>query len=366
MFGGILSDFKLGKNTTLEWGLFIVTAGYIFLTFTNFIYISTGIIIIGTGMIRPNKISLIGSLYKRSPILKDEGFSLFYLGVNLGAYISVLIVPYICYEYSYKAASLIIAFVSLASVFIYRKKKSGMLYLDNHKVAFTSEPLRFERKTPLKWLIVLFLITALTSLFYWGGFEISASNVINFQNKVTESDFFGFKIDGPSIIFLNGILLLIFGIPIANYWTKRGVQNRNTNPFYKFGVSSIFMSLSFVALYFFTSGINLGKQSFGYSGFVLIFVFYLLAVFGEMCLSPVKLSFVDTLAGKKFKATTMGFLLAFTGLLQFIPEYFYLHNEDKQINPEIWVISIIYYLILAVVLLWLSSEYYEKLKNIIK
>src|SRR6476620_12141928 len=97
ILGGLVADRVLGQYRSVLVGGIVIATGHFTLAFTSlpFFYTALGIIVIGTGLLKPNVSTLVGSLYRQGDTRRDAGFSLFYMGINLGAFIGPLIAGYL-------------------------------------------------------------------------------------------------------------------------------------------------------------------------------------------------------------------------------------------------------------------------------
>ena len=101
--GGIISDRLIGKKKSVLYGGFLLCIGHLILAISQIFFFFTGIllIIIGVGLLKPNISSLVGNLYKKSDKKRDQGFTIFYIGINIGAFLSSLIVGFIGEKYGW-------------------------------------------------------------------------------------------------------------------------------------------------------------------------------------------------------------------------------------------------------------------------
>ncbi len=93
IIGGWLADNKIGYRMAVVWGAVVMTLGHLFMSFEteNFLYLGIGCLIVGNGLFKPNMTSIISHMYKKHPEKKDGAFTLFYMGVNAGAFLGILL-----------------------------------------------------------------------------------------------------------------------------------------------------------------------------------------------------------------------------------------------------------------------------------
>ena len=95
IIGGYLADRYLGTQKTIFIGGITMMLGHFLMAFPNLLYLAMGLLIIGNGYFKPNISTLLGKLYKTNDTRRDSGFSIFYIGINLGAFLAPLIVGYV-------------------------------------------------------------------------------------------------------------------------------------------------------------------------------------------------------------------------------------------------------------------------------
>ena len=95
IFGGYFADRFLGYNKAIIIGGLIMILGHFLMAFPNFLYLAMGLLIIGNGFFKPNISTLLGNFYSKTDPKRDAGFSFFYVGINLGAFMSPLIIGYV-------------------------------------------------------------------------------------------------------------------------------------------------------------------------------------------------------------------------------------------------------------------------------
>jgi POT family proton-dependent oligopeptide transporter len=95
LIGGYLADRFLGAQKSIFIGGLTMMIGHFLMAFPDYLYLAIGMLIIGNGYFKPNISSLLGRLYKSNDLRRDSGFSIFYVGINLGAFLAPLIVGYV-------------------------------------------------------------------------------------------------------------------------------------------------------------------------------------------------------------------------------------------------------------------------------
>lgn len=426
--GGIIADKFLGQKRSVMLGGFLLVAGHLLMAYTELwaFYGALGLIILGVGFLKPNISTMVGGLYRPGDGKRDSGFIIFYMGINLGAFLSSLIVGYVGekvgWHYGFALAGLGMIIGQL--VFI-----SGQKYLTfvgnlvkkgagkEEKIDKPFTPKEIDR---VKVLLISFLIVWV----FWAAFEQAGgfmnlftkqytdrfvaetiqvdeyvaldsnvikqakeliekkadpsvesfsdliNNLISSQPKTVEqltTEFndggFGDKINTrtyqapkegmdsalyanltseapviaeksgqyvvsdlnndqsgfivPTSWFqsLNAMFILIFGGVFAALWTFLGKRNKEPNTMFKFGLSTIILGIGFLLMVFAT--LEKDTNVFGKSSMWWLVGAYLFHTLGELCISPIALSFITKVAPKRIVASMMGVYFAVTGLGNF-------------------------------------------------
>jgi POT family proton-dependent oligopeptide transporter len=190
--GGIIADRFIGQRKAVMAGGLLLVAGHSLMAYTEIwaFYTALALIILGVGLLKPNISSLVGGLYTKKDPRRDAGFTLFYIGINVGAFLSALIVGYVGekvgWHYGFAIAG--IGMVLGQIVFAYGQKhlkgvgaapESGELETTQTKAA-RNKPFTKEEKDRLKVLFISFAIV----IVFWAAFE-QAGGLISIYTNVT-------------------------------------------------------------------------------------------------------------------------------------------------------------------------------------
>lgn len=373
--GGIIADKLLGQKKTVLVGGIVLVAGHGILAVEQMwaFYSGLGLIIIGVGMLKPNISTMVGGLYKEGDIRRDKGFTIFYIGINLGAFLSSLIVGYVGEEIGWHwgfglagiamALGLIVylwgqKYLSNVGNLLSKTEREEGASLGSMFGELLKSPLQlaitallmigslyylFFESVPYGLLYVfLTLVTALMLMVYkdltsqvmkdryivmilsfllvvvfWGAFE-QAGGLMNIYalDKTDRSIPFSLPLIGnevPATWFqsLNALFIIIFGVVIANFWAKRKLKNKEASSIFKMATGVIIMGLGFIFMAMAAKNYVPYDEKAAMYWLVLA---YLLHTIGELCSSPVALSFITKLAPVKYASLMMGVYFAATGL----------------------------------------------------
>ncbi len=373
--GGIIADKLLGQKKTVLWGGIILVAGHGILAVEEMwaFYSGLALIIIGVGMLKPNISTMVGGLYKPGDIRRDKGFTIFYIGINLGAFLSSLIVGYvgenIGWHYGFGLAGIAMAFglivylwgqkyllnvgnllskversegASLSNMFSELLKSPlqlaitsilmigsiyvlimvsipfGLLYIFLTLVVALMLMVYKDLTTQvMKDRYVVMILSFLLVVVFWGAFE-QAGGLMNIYaaDKTDRTLSFSLPLIGnevPATWFqsLNAMFIIIFGVIIANFWAKRKLKNKEASSIFKMSTGVIIMGLGFLFMAIAAKEYTAFESK---SAMYWLVLAYLLHTIGELCSSPVALSFITKLAPVKYASLMMGVYFAATGL----------------------------------------------------
>ncbi|MAV42431.1 MAG: MFS transporter [Flavobacteriaceae bacterium] len=313
--GGWIADNILGQKKSVLYGGILLVLGHSILAVEEMwaFYTGLGLIIAGVGMLKPNISSMVGGLYAQGDIRRDKGFIIFYIGINVGAFLSSLIVGYVGetygWHYGFGLAGIGMA-LGLAQ-YLYGQKYLRQVgdFIGDNK----SEEGKDVLKKPLTSiekdrLVVLFLSFILVIVF-WGAFEQAGGLMNIYASEKTDRLFMGWLVPASWFQSLNAMFIICLGTGVAGYWAKRKLKNQLSSSLFKMIIGLIIMGTGF----FFMSAASTQYETQGSSAMYWLVLAYLFHTIGELCISPVALSFITKLAPLKYASLTMGVYFAMTG-----------------------------------------------------
>ena len=362
LIGGYLADRFLGTQKSIFIGGLTMMIGHFLMAFPDYLYLAIGMLIIGNGYFKPNISSLLGRLYKLNDLRRDSGFSIFYVGINLGAFLAPLIVGYVGETINWHYGFAIAGFGMLAGLiqFYYgqnkiikedttqqsRKLKSAdwglitiislinipliLLILEVNEVInhyffeillalvtfisfylLTRKKQLLPAKEDLKKIVYIGVLSIFV-IFFWVGFEQAGGSLTLFANNSVDRNFLGFIIPASFFQSINPLIIILIGPMIANFWLRvdRGKSNINTPQ--KMGLGLLLLAGGF----FLITLVNNSSDS-AISLWWLVGV-YFLHTLGELCLSPIGLSMVSKVSPRKIASLMMGFWFLSSAVANFM------------------------------------------------
>jgi POT family proton-dependent oligopeptide transporter len=341
--GGWIADRYLGHYRAVFIGGVIIACGHFCMAFPSIVtfFVGLALITLGTGLLKPNVSTMVGSLYARDDTRRDSGFSLFYMGINLGAFIAPLICTplgqNINWHFGFAAAG--VGMVCGLIQYVYgRKYLVPVSPATKSTIVASAEETRGPSPTFTHedWgRISAALILILFSFIFWAGFEQAGSSLSLFADQATRLTMFGRTYASGLFQSVEPAFVLIFSPVFAWVWLKLGTRNPSSPT--KFTLGIFFLSLSFLlimpaAKFYESSGQRVSPW--------WLIGLYFLQMLGELCLSPVGLSMVTKLSPPRVVGFMMGLWFFATGSGNFVAGWLAGLLQNKSFS-EVFMIAFV-------------------------
>lgn len=314
--GGLLADRLLGQKKAVLLGGILIIIGQFVLAIESVTAFYCGLILIicGVGALKPNISTLVGGLYKPGDIRRDAGFTLFYIGINIGAFVAPLAVGYYGEEVDWQLGFSLAGFGMILGqiVFVFGQKYLTGIGDSPRKnkadVAIPDVPLTKIEKDRMVVLMLSFLIM----IVFWGAYEQAGGFMNLYAKQTVDRVVFGYEIPASFLQSLHAFYVILIGVPMAGFWLWWKKKGKEASAIYKMAIGTIVMGFGFMALMgaaYDVTVIGLEKAPLYW-----MLIAYLLHVVGELSSSPVALSFITKLAPAKYASFMMGAYFAVTGL----------------------------------------------------
>ncbi len=363
VLGGWVADKILGYKYAVIFGGILMAIGEFLILGGNldWLYMGMAVIIVGNGYFKANISSIVGKLYDDQDVRKDSGFTIFYIGINLGALLATLVAVWVGETYGFKYGFALAGVGMILGVLIFvggqrlfghvamppnpedlHKKVFGPitkfhatillslllfpilhLLIQNNSwvgyllivvalvVIFTLLKAGFAGGKVLLHRMIIFIILCLLNIIFWSLFEQAGSSLTLFADRnVNREAFLGFwDMTAGQTQFFNPLFILIMGTIFTWMWMKLDKLKMNPNIPAKFGIGIMLVGVGFLVTI-------LGKEAA--KDFLVpmwtIVGLYFFHTIGELFLSPIGLSMVTKLAPPKMTGTLMGaWFLSFAG-----------------------------------------------------
>lgn len=350
-FGGLIADKILGYRKAIVLGGVLMAFGHFFLTIETpfFFFGSLGLIIVGNGFFKPNISSFVGSLYALKDKRRDAGFTIFYMGINIGGAVAPLLCAWFAESYGWHYGFMLAGIGMLMGLFFFNRGTRTNVFGEKGRVPdptayfkttlglnkgqlipvlsvlavpvfalliyfyqyehyligvasialtimmvyiyFTSEAIEKKR------LLVIVYFTALATLF-WAIFEQAGSSLTLFADRNVNL----IGINAAQTNSINSTFIIAMAIPFSMLWGFLSDRNINPNSAVKFGIGLLLLGAGFVVFALSAQDRDALAQT---PMFYLVAGYFVLTV-GEMFLSPIGLSKMTELSPRKYVAFIMG------------------------------------------------------------
>jgi POT family proton-dependent oligopeptide transporter len=360
--GGWIADRIVGQRQAVFYGGVLIAAGNISLAIPILreLFFPAGLIlvVVGTGLLKPNVSAIVGDLYPEKDFKRDAGFSIFYMGINIGAFFGPLVCGFLGETINWHLGFLAAGVFMILGLIQYkhnmkyfgdagllrsisdeaidkakRSLKNGLgalviivvlIYLLNEFaiIQITLQGLaaatgiiivslafvyflyvlifvKLERVERKRVIVIFFLFIG--AALFWSGFEQAGSSMNLFAERHTDRMVMGFEAPASWFQSFGALFIVIFAPIFGSLWVRLG--KRNPSIPVKFGLGLLLLGSGFLVLMW--GSTYIGQNFYGVTPLWLITT-YLLHTFGELCLSPVGLSSVTKLSPKPLVGQMMG------------------------------------------------------------
>ena len=365
LIGGFFADKLVGFRKAIVWGAILMAIGQ----FTLFLsgnaneisfYIGLAVLVVGNGFFKPNISSMIGRFYEEGDKRRDGAFTLFYMGINMGAFLAPLtcgaigenegwqygfltagigmVIGYLVFIWGSKqgiyedvgngpdvelekpiipglsnkllpAVSTVIMVILASTLIVYNDIVDVILVvlaiLVIGYLLYEAGKMELQAKQRIWVVVVLLFFTTV----FWTFFELAGSALSLFTARNVDRSLFGYEIKTTFFQSFNPLFIMLFAPIFSWVWIKLSNANKEPAAPYKFGMGLVLLGLGFLAL-------NLGGASAtaGMIPAIFMVLLYLLHTIGELTLSPVGLSLVTKLSPRHMVGFLMGIWLLSSSL----------------------------------------------------
>ncbi len=361
LLGGYLADRFLGNRRSIEIGGILMAIGQFILFFSasttgasaiTLMWMGLTMLIIGNGFFKPNISTMVGQLYPQGDRRVDSAFTIFYMGINLGAFMSPLICGTLAEKVDFKwgfLAAGIGMLIGLATFILQKNKvlvdaehkpigmptakfgiaQYGMVlgsialifFLMNFKTMFNSNldvigyliygamilmPLivltdKSLTKDERDRIVVIFIL-AFFVIFFWGAFEQAGASLTIFADRQTDRHIFGWEMPASYFQSVNAFAILLLAPLFSSIWLRLGNRGKEPSSPKKMALGLALISFGYAVIAYAVYGLGMMDKV---SMFWLIGL-YVIHTMGELCLSPIGLSMVSKLSPVRFSSLLMG------------------------------------------------------------
>ena len=313
--GGIIADRLLGQKKTIMLGGLFLCAGHITLAIPGLAFFYTGLtlIVVGVGLLKPNISTMVGALYPAGDPRRDKGFTIFYIGINVGAFLSGLIVGYIGetigWHYGFALAGIGMLLGQAVYMWGHRYLKGIGEFVPVVKTRDDDKKAENKLSQVEKDRVLVLLLSFLIVIVFWGAFEQAGGLMSIYAKEKTARMLGGFEVPASWFQSLNPLFIMLFGVAVANFWVRWGKKGHESSSLFKMAIGTLIMGTGFA----FMVAASYQAETAGKAAMYWLVLAYLFHTIGELSASPVALSFITKLAPAKYASLMMGLYFAMTG-----------------------------------------------------
>ena len=383
VIGGYLADKYLGFRKAVTFGAILLVLGHLGMAYEGnaatemanglvardnaaiqVFFLSLSLIVLGVGFLKANISSIVGQLYEENDPRRDGGFTIFYMGINLGSFLATIICSYLGehygWSYGFGAAGIgmllgLVCFIYGSKYFEGKAEPKDPAYLEEKLFGLISREwiiyltsiasliviwTIIQNHTAVEWLLIIASIGSLVyillqlskcspverdrlialtlliifSVVFWALFEQAYTSLNLFAERSLNRNMplIG-EVPAGSFLSLNALFIIIFAPVFAWLWVWLDKRNIQPNTAVKFGLAILLVGLGFGALVMGGSFANGGKVAA-----IWLVLAYLLHTWGELCLSPVGLSSVTKLSPGRIVGFMMGVWFLATAAAEYV------------------------------------------------
>lgn len=325
--GGWIADKFIGQKKAVMLGGLLLCLGHGILAVDAQWAFFTGLVLIvlGVGFLKPNISTMVGGLYKKGDDRRDKGFYIFYIGINLGAFLGALIVGVVAakwgWHYGFGLAGIGMALGQVMYI-LGQKHLIGIgdflgTSENPEEKAAMKKPLTKVEKDRMLVLFLSFIII----IVFWGAFEQAGGLMSLYTEQKTDRllsfslPFIGNEIPAAVFQSINAFFIIVLGTAVGGFWYKWGKKGKESSSLFKMAIGVIIMAFGFFFMSKASTEVVMdGDNIIEKSAMIWLVLAYLFHTIGELCASPVALSFITKLAPLKYASFMMGAYFAATGL----------------------------------------------------
>ena len=359
ILGGKLADKYLGYRNAVLLGAVLMAIGEFLILggSEHFLLFGMGALIVGNGYFKANISTIVGKLYEDGDPRRDSGFTIFYIGINIGALLATTVIAYVGETYGFKYGFGLAGIGMLLGLFIFwggrknyaaaeglgiteegKQKVFGGLnkahvvsilsllivpaayFLIQHNslmdyilvglfilisVVLIKAGISSDAKENVKiWKdrMIALLIFMLINIAFWACFEQAGTSLTLFADRNVDRSVFGWEMPASMTQFFNPFFIIVFGSIFSVMWVKLAKMGKNPSIPMKFAFGILQLAIGFLVT---NIGLQFVNEAYQVPLLTLV-VLYLLHTTGELFLSPIGLSMVTKLSPKNIAGTAMG------------------------------------------------------------
>jgi POT family proton-dependent oligopeptide transporter len=308
LIGGWIADRGLGYRRAVMIGGLFFMAGHLLLSIRSepIVYLALGCLVVGNGFFKPNVSTMVGNLYPEGSHLKDRAYNIFYMGINVGAFLAPVIAEFMKSRFGFHPAFAVAAGGMVISVFILWRFQKHLLGSDRAKVAVASDakPLPIDA-VPTSRRVAALIVIYLIVIVFWMVFHQNGSTLTYWANENTR-----WNVTGIISNAINPMWVVLLTFPLVAVWRALDRRGREPSTPVKMLFGMLATSLAFLVMYLAArhgEAMAAPGDIYGYKvSPVWLVGAYGVLTLGELMLSPMGLALVSKVAPRHLRGIMMG------------------------------------------------------------
>lgn len=309
LFGGMLADRYWGQRKMVMVGGMLMAAGHFLMASETWFLVALLLLILGNGCFKPNISTQVGHLYAPGDARRDGAFTLFYMGINLGAFFSPLVCGTLGQRYGWHYGFTAAGVGMLIGLWVYLW---GQKYLaSDHLTQIRNHPLDPAPLTVTEWQAITgLMILSVLNIVFWAVYEQQGNTLQLFADQNTDWQVFGWEMPSTWFQSLNPAFIILLA-PLIDRMSRGRNSDKPPSSVGKMALGTALLGVSFLLLIFAIGDLD-PKVKISFLWLVLCALIYTL---GELHLSPIGLSLVSKVSPPRMVSMLMGmwFLSSFFG-----------------------------------------------------
>jgi proton-dependent oligopeptide transporter, POT family len=315
LLGGWLADKYIGQKRSVVIGGVLMTIGHFLMAFESLFLLALIFLIFGNGSFKPNISTQVGSLYPDGDPRKDSAFTIFYMGINLGAILSPLICGTLGEVYGWHYGFTAAGVGMVIGLVIYLWGQKYLVEGEQARLKLVNDNIK-EKLTPKQWKAIAgFFVLSLANIIFWGIFEQQGNTLQLLSTDHTDWSVGSITFPSTWLQMLNPLFIFMFAPVLMGIWQRQGT--RQLSSIAKMSVGCFLLGIGFIFLIYVTRDFTEATR--------ISFLWFVPCMFvvtiGELFFSPIGLSLVTKIAPPKIAGLMMGWWFFTTGLGNYFGGY---------------------------------------------
>jgi POT family proton-dependent oligopeptide transporter len=307
ILGGLIADRLLGERRTVLVGGVLMAIGHFMMAFEALFLVALLFLILGIGAFKPNISSQVGALYAPSDHRRDRGYSIFYVGINIGAFFAPLLCGTLAVAYGWHFGFAAAGIGMLVSLAIY-VAGTGLLPSDPVQPGSARQGAAVPLNPAERRSVRVIILACATVTLFWAAYDQQGNTILlwaeDFTDRAIDLRVWRGEIPSPWFLALNPLFIFVFTPLIVRVWARQGAHEPSPVQKMAFGAACLAVANLTMAA---AAWSNAGKASA-----LWLVGYFMVATLGELHLAPVGLAFISKTAPAKVLSMSMGLWFAAT------------------------------------------------------